>query len=168
MSVDRNSMAEFVKRNSHLGDAKQVMKFWLRLGRKCVLLSLIILSMKNIAPFLADHTFNRVLVLATINVCALLLVICMWQLSMRTCKKEIMKPPTPQAKSSKLNTIIAAIVPVSGVIGMYIGRTFFSNLTQNSALLAFSLAFAGVYAAMTFTACKSFYMAYLIKRFEIK
>ena len=166
MGVDRNSIAELIRRNSDLGDAMQIKKTWFRLGRKSALISLVILSMMNIAPYHDYNTSNRVLVLVVINVYAILMGIGLWLLATHTFKEEITKPPIPQAKPSKLNTIIASMMPMSGVIGMYFGRAFLSNLTQNSALLVFLFVCASLYAFFTFGACKLFHMAYLIWRYD--
>ena len=166
MGVDRNSLAEFIKRNSHQGNAKQIIKIWFRLGLKLALISLVTLLMANIAPFLAGHTFDRVLVLVAINVCVLPLGISMWRLSISTVQKLIMKPPAPQVKHSKWSAITAAMVPVSGVFGMYIGRIFLNDLTQNSALLLALFLAAILYSITTFGTCKMFYMVYLIWRYN--
>ena len=170
MGVDKNGIAEFVRINSSIGDVKQVMKFMLRLGRKGVFILLVTLAVANIVPHLDFHTFNRSLVLVVINVYALLLGIGMCLLSMRACRKEIndlLKPSKPQAPPSKLQIILAAMMPMSGVFGMYFGRIFLSNMSQNSALLVILFSCAILYALFAFISYRplSLYIAYLIWRF---
>jgi len=168
MGVDRNGIAEFVRINSNIGDARQVTKFMLRLGLKGVFILLVTLVVANIVPHFDVHTFNRVVVLVVINVYALLLGIGMCFLSIRASRKEIndlMKPPKIGAPPSKLKIIIASMAPVSGLFGMYFGRIFLSNMSQNSALLVILFSCAILHTLVTFAACRPLYIAYLIWRF---
>ena len=167
MNLDRVKVEKFIKGNTTPVNMTLIKKTEFQTGRKAALISLIVLVVVSLLSYYGDNYFDSTLLVVLVNVVALIFVLCIGMVSIALCNKAIRNVHLSKVQTTESSAKIFVISATAGIVGMTFARTFLSNMSSHSALIVILGGAAFVFAIFAFIACKSFYIVFLIKRFEI-
>jgi len=167
MNLDKHNVTKFFKGNTTPDYVTLIKKAELRTGRQATAISFVVLAAVNFLSYFGDDDFNKMFLMVSINVGALIIALCVGVLSVKVCNNAIRSVHIPKTQNIESKTKITIISSIAGVAGMTIGRVLFSNISADSAFMVFLGVVSLIYGFCVFFACKSFYIIFLIKRFNI-